>query len=121
MSSRHPPKPPKAPPREADPDPSLEVEAPIESSSGKSAKPIESESATRTEPAAAPAASAQGARETRATPPLGTKTHAAPAVKPATRTFQAPPSPVFERDPLCAEQGRHRPNCDCKGDARKPI
>lgn len=27
----------------------------------------------------------------------------------------------FVRDPECAELHRHRPNCDCKGDARKPI
>ncbi len=35
------------------------------------------------------------------------------------------PEPIkvdpFFRDPECHEQGRHRANCNCKGDARKPI
>lgn len=35
-----------------------------------------------------------------------------------------PPPPVavkFARDPACASLDRHRPSCDCKGEARKRI
>lgn len=35
----------------------------------------------------------------------------------------APPAPPERsyRDPECAELARHRPNCDCAGEMRKPI
>lgn len=42
---------------------------------------------------------------------------------PAQRVIEAPlpPPTAFERDPRCAEQGRHVSLCDCKGTARRPI
>ncbi len=45
-----------------------------------------------------------------------------PPLPAAPKPAPAAPAPVpFFRDPECAELNRHRPNCDCKGDARKPI
>lgn len=43
----------------------------------------------------------------------------APKAKAAATPAKAPERSY--RDPQCAEMGRHRPNCDCVGDARKPI